>query len=73
MSNYLTTSELAEILRRSPATVRAMAREGRLPAVRLTPGGPMLFDAGEVERSARRPAEAPAGAASSPGGPSHGS
>jgi excisionase family DNA binding protein len=56
---YLTTREVAELLRRSAADVRALVAEGRLRAVRLRPRGALLFEADEVRRALReaRPQE----------------
>jgi excisionase family DNA binding protein len=51
--SYLTTAEVAGLLRRSAADVRALVAEGRLRAVRLRPRGALLFDADEVRRALR--------------------
>jgi DNA-binding transcriptional MerR regulator len=48
---YLTSDELAFALRRTPDSIRHLAREGLLPAVRLRPHGRLLFDPAEVARA----------------------
>lgn len=52
---YLTTAEVAEILRRSPGTVREYVQSGRLKAYR--PGGgraPLVFDPIDVDEFRQR-------------------
>jgi excisionase family DNA binding protein len=49
MEYYVTSSELAKRIRRSVGHVRALARAGVLPSVRLVPGGRWLFDPAAVE------------------------
>ncbi len=44
MAELLTVDDAAKILRLRPATVRRMARDGRLPAVRLARGWRFLED-----------------------------
>jgi len=44
---FLTTEEVATLLRTSPRTVARWAKEGRLPAVRI--GKQWLFPAEELE------------------------
>ena len=44
MAELLTVSDAARILRLRPVTVRRMARDGRLPAMRL-PGGWRFLEA----------------------------
>ena len=43
MTKLLTTQEAAELIRRSDKTIGRMVADGRLPARRTHPGGPMLF------------------------------
>ena len=47
-SNLLSVSEAAEFLRLSEHTIRAWARRGRIPTVRL--GSRLLFDRADLER-----------------------
>jgi excisionase family DNA binding protein len=54
MSQFLTTTELAERLRCSVAHVRFLARTGRPPSTRLAPTGKLLFDLEAVEAALRR-------------------
>jgi excisionase family DNA binding protein len=49
MPQYVTVAEVAERLRYSAWYVRDLARSGRLPSVRLSPGGRLLFDPAAVE------------------------
>jgi len=51
MVRYLQTDEVALALRRTPDSIRQLAREGVLPAVRLRPHGRLLFDPIEVARA----------------------
>jgi DNA-binding transcriptional MerR regulator len=51
MSDYLTTSDTARILKRAGATVLYYERTGRLKAIR-TQGGIRLFERADVERLA---------------------
>ena len=34
--DYVTAEELAELLRLSPGTIKQMARDGRIPSIRLS-------------------------------------
>lgn len=43
MNNFVTTKKVAEVLRVSPETVRAYARDGLIPS-EATPGGHRRFD-----------------------------
>jgi len=52
MSDYLTTSDTARILKRAGATVLYYERTGRLKAIR-TQSGIRLFERAEVERLAQ--------------------
>lgn len=49
MSDYLTTAEVADLVRKRPATVLAWMHSGKLPKAGETPGG-YLFDRAAVER-----------------------
>jgi excisionase family DNA binding protein len=49
VGELLTTAEVATAVRRSAYYVRRLVREGRLPARRLTPGGPLLIRREDVE------------------------
>jgi len=64
---FLTARQLAEVLRVSESTVRRLAREGRIPAIRVTPRllrfrleavVQALEDDRPRARSRRKPAEA---------------
>ncbi len=65
MKQYMTSQELARHLRRSVWSIYDLVREGRIPTVRLRPGGNLLFDPEAVEAAlqvqAARPAEVLAG------------
>jgi len=52
MTRFLTAHELAEQLRVSPETIRAWARQGRIPRLRIG-ARPLLFDPDEVEAALR--------------------
>ena len=56
-SDVLLTSEVAQLLRVSEATVRLWERAGRLHATKTT-GGVRLFDRHDVERLVRERAQA---------------
>jgi excisionase family DNA binding protein len=51
MSEPMTTSDAARLLRVSESAVRALERNGRLPATR-TPSGMRIFSKQDVERLA---------------------
>jgi DNA-binding transcriptional MerR regulator len=53
MSDFLTTSDTARILKRAGATVLYYERTGRLKAIR-TQNGIRLFERAEVERLAQQ-------------------
>ena len=53
MVRLLTAEELAERLRVRPNTVKAWARDGRIPAIRLSPKI-IRFDLDEVVEALRR-------------------
>jgi DNA-binding transcriptional MerR regulator len=48
-ARYLTTAQVAVLLARTPASVRAMARTDRLPVAQVTDGGVRLFRRCDVE------------------------
>lgn len=52
MSRFLVTSEAAEILRCTPANVRALERAGKLSAER-TPSGRRIFNTDDVKALAQ--------------------
>ena len=54
MTAYLSTADAARLLGVTPATVRAMERQGRLRASGRTQGGIRLFRHAEVQRVATR-------------------
>lgn len=56
-SRYLTTADVARLLGLVPATVRLLARAGRLPHT-ATASGTRLYRLDDVERLARERAEA---------------
>ena len=49
MTRLLTASEAAAQLRRAPATIRGMARRGRLPCICQGQGSPMLFRQEDID------------------------
>ncbi len=53
MAELLTTEEIAERLRLRPDTIRLWARDGMIPAIRIT-GKVIRYDPVEVERALRR-------------------
>jgi excisionase family DNA binding protein len=53
MSSYMTTADIAELLRCSTDHVRRLVHDGRLPAKRVRPTGRLLFDPADVERALR--------------------
>jgi excisionase family DNA binding protein len=57
MTKYLSTADAARVLGVTPATIRLMERQGRLPAATRTEGGIRLFRRSDVERLARRRAK----------------
>src|SRR5438094_1148348 len=52
-STFLTTAEVARLLGKTPAAVRAAANAGRLPLAMRTPSGQRLFSREAVERLLR--------------------
>ncbi|MBE3071712.1 MAG: helix-turn-helix domain-containing protein [Acidobacteria bacterium] len=48
--DFLSTSEAAKILERTPDSIRSLARSGKLPAIRT--GAGRLFRRGDVEKLA---------------------
>lgn len=54
LSNYVLTAEAAEILGVSQNTVRAWARDGKIPVRRNPANGYRLFKRSELERFLRR-------------------
>ncbi len=52
MERLLSTADAARILGVTPATVRLMERQGRLPSAGRTQGGIRLFRRAEVRRVA---------------------
>ena len=54
MERLLSTADAARILRVTPAAVRLMERQGRLPSAGRTEGGIRLFRRAEVEAAAKR-------------------
>lgn len=53
MPTYLSSADAARVLGVTPATVRAMERDGRLPALTRTQGGIRLFRSRDVVKLAR--------------------
>ena len=58
MKRFLTSEELAQQLRVSVETIRAGARQGRIPCVRISQR-PLLFDADEVASFLQRQSGGP--------------
>ncbi len=56
MADLLTATEMAERLRIRPSTIQLWARNGFIPALRIT-GKVVRFDPVEVERALRKQAE----------------
>jgi excisionase family DNA binding protein len=54
MPQYLTSREVAVLLRRSEWWVRMMARRGELPTVRLGGRGRYLYPADQLEAALQR-------------------
>ena len=50
LPEVLTTQEVASVLKLTPARVAQLAREGRIPAFRITERGDFRFRAEDVER-----------------------
>lgn len=46
----LTDAEVCEVLRATPAQLEELTAAGRLPVVRLTPGGPPRYRSEDVVR-----------------------
>ena len=59
MKDYLSTADPARILGVTPAAVRSMERQGRLPSAGRTLGGIRLFRRAKVEAVAKRRARKP--------------
>jgi excisionase family DNA binding protein len=57
MSEYLTAIDLGRRLQLSPETIRQMARDGRIPAIRISPKI-IRFDASAVNAALTRQPEA---------------
>ena len=54
MATYLSTADAARLLGVTPATIRLMARQGRLRCADRTPGGIRLFRHRDVVQLARK-------------------
>ena len=54
MERLLSTADAARILGVTPAAVRLMERQGRLPSAGRTQGGIRLFQRAKVEAAAKR-------------------
>ena len=52
MSKVVLTAEAARIIGVTPATIRVMEQQGKLPAIERTENGVRLFDRETVERVA---------------------
>jgi excisionase family DNA binding protein len=52
-TRYLRTAEAAAALRTSTDTVRRWIREGRVPARRVSPKGPLLINPADLEQALR--------------------
>lgn len=57
-AEFLTSADASRVLDVTPATVRLMAKAGRLAVASVTPGGIRLFKRSEVERLRRERAKA---------------
>jgi excisionase family DNA binding protein len=57
MERLMSTGDAARILGVTPATIRLMERQGRLPSLGRTQGGIRLFRRADVQRVARRRAQ----------------
>jgi excisionase family DNA binding protein len=53
MKTYFTAQDVAGRLRVSVWTIYSLVREGTIPAIRLRPGGKLLFDPEAVEAAIR--------------------
>ena len=53
-TRFLSTADASRVLGVTPATIRLMARRGKLPVAAMTEGGMHLFRRTAVEALARR-------------------